>query len=815
MAVFRRNTSSTPTKEGSSTPKTSIEKDQMIRRWEDLSAFGQAGSSLGLPDDLPTVITPYYSKRYQSGISTTEAMVKKNTSKHAVDEEYEKLARFHVNCRRIVLVDDTDPPEGGFGVVRCAELYQSAYLPAWLASRRYGPPQLVAVKQIKITKMSSTPRVKRAFTREILVWSSFEAHPGIAKFLGFYADFGNSKAWLISPWEPNGNVSEFVKAHNLEVPEKLSLIYDTIDALTFLHQLDPPVCHGDIKAANVLVGTDYKARLCDFGLARLHEDSGFGRLETSTGDKGSIRWCSPELIDGAPRAPSSDVYAWAWLVWEIMTGDLPYEGTSTDYAIIRKIFESPLPEVNGASRLSDCLQVWELMRRCWNVDPVQRPTARMCKTTVTYLPRCTPTPSNADHQKRSPALLENLGNLETWKGNIKKGSEYLDEALRLYHEESNAKGIASVLRKQVVAAFRITDFVAVRATATTALGHCRALDDAVGIAETLYYLGYSIMMLPEPGNMDEAFPILRESLEIRRSLGDDIGVGQCLERMGDLQRCQGQQLDALSTMEEAMAIAIRSGDLVGLASALQMVGLANLALQDYVKAGDALSRAIVITRNVGWDGDLPCYLGAMGRLKIQLGEFREAEGLFEESISISRRIGLRWELAIALGGLAECLQENSKLSEATPLLGEAFRLWNELSQPSEAKSIALTLVELKKRQGKLGDVLVWYDHIMTVCRSQNEHFQVVEYLIAKGNFLVGLQRHAQAALHFEAAMVTCRENGYSWFAGWEQLCAVPKTVMTWERRLPLLCDVKRLQRRLPQLVTAGLKLPIFIAYGED
>ncbi|KIO16556.1 hypothetical protein M407DRAFT_231570, partial [Tulasnella calospora MUT 4182] len=219
----------------------------------------------------------------------------------------------------------------------------------------------------------------------MLVWSSFEEHPGITKFLGFYADFKRSEAWLLSPWEPNGNVSEFIKAHNPEVPEKMSLIYDTIDALSFLHQLDPPVCHGDIKAANVLVSAAYKARLCDFGLARLHEDSGFGRLETSTDMKGSIRWCSPEILNNAPRAPTSDMYAWAWLVWEIMTGDLPYEGTSADYAIMRQIFESPLPQIDGVSRLSDSLQVWDLMLRCWNGDPQQRLTARMCKTTITNL----------------------------------------------------------------------------------------------------------------------------------------------------------------------------------------------------------------------------------------------------------------------------------------------------------------------------------------------------------------------------------------------------------------------------------------------
>ncbi|KIO15862.1 hypothetical protein M407DRAFT_34526 [Tulasnella calospora MUT 4182] len=56
-------------------------------------------------------------------MSTTDTTEQKISSAQAVDEEYEKLERFHVNCRRIVLVGDKDPPEGGFGVVRRAELY--------------------------------------------------------------------------------------------------------------------------------------------------------------------------------------------------------------------------------------------------------------------------------------------------------------------------------------------------------------------------------------------------------------------------------------------------------------------------------------------------------------------------------------------------------------------------------------------------------------------------------------------------------------------------------------------------------------------
>ncbi|KIO16587.1 hypothetical protein M407DRAFT_85835, partial [Tulasnella calospora MUT 4182] len=224
------------------------------------------------------------------------------------------------------------------------------------------------------------------FTKEVLVWTRVKGHPGVAKFLGFSADFGRKEAWLISLWEPYGNVSEFIKGRGeLEVPEKLSLAYDTIDALAFLHQLDPPVCHGDIKSANVLVNLECRAVLCDFGLARLYEDSGFGRLESTALIKGSIRWCSPELLEGRPRTASSDIYSWSWLMWEIMTGELPYGEAVAEYVIMRKIFESPLPQVNGESRLSECLQLWDLMMRCWAVEPLHRPTSQMCKTIFEYL----------------------------------------------------------------------------------------------------------------------------------------------------------------------------------------------------------------------------------------------------------------------------------------------------------------------------------------------------------------------------------------------------------------------------------------------
>lgn len=73
----------------------------------------------------------------------------------------------------------------------------------------------------------------------MLVWSGVEGHPGIAKFLGFCTNFKYSEAWLISPWEPYGNVSDFVRGRELEVPEKLSLVSVTsIATCAVLLELD-------------------------------------------------------------------------------------------------------------------------------------------------------------------------------------------------------------------------------------------------------------------------------------------------------------------------------------------------------------------------------------------------------------------------------------------------------------------------------------------------------------------------------------------------------------------------------------------------
>ncbi|KAG8921637.1 hypothetical protein FRC01_000143, partial [Tulasnella sp. 417] len=506
----------------------------------------------------------------------------------------------------------------------------------------------------------------------------------------------------------------------------------------------------------------------------------------------------------------------------IMTGELPYEGAGADYIIIRKIFESPLPQVNGESRLSDCLQVWELMIRCWAVDPLQRPTSAMCKTTVEYLPHCPPTPKTANPQPRSAALLENLGDLESWKGNHKAGFVYLEQALCLYEQEGNDKGIASVLRKQAAVAYRDSNHLQIMNAASAALQKSRSLQDDIGVADALFWIGSSFLM--QDKRMD-ALPRLQESLEILRTKGNSVGLAKCLERLGELHRREGQAEKALLILEEAVDIASRCGDRLGEASALTILGVTQWNLDQLDQAISSFQRARDIAKNIGWEHGLTTSLCRLGGLKLEQGILGEAEEILSESVRIARNSQAGWRLAQALLHLGRCFQAQGRHEEAISALEESCSAYQSLAldfEPAFGYAAAL-LAETKSDHGHKEGALVSYDRAIAEYHKCGDKREVSKCLAGKAVILVHMDRCDEGALYIEASLAIDLElrdkSGVQW--NQRKLSGIPKTVIKWEvgrqARLALAklqpCrstpsyDVKKLQRRVPQLATPILKSP--------
>ncbi|KAG8983500.1 hypothetical protein FRB90_005946, partial [Tulasnella sp. 427] len=674
---------------------------------------------------------------------------------------------------------DRERRSGGFGTVQKAQVYVSAYLPAWLASYINGPPQTVAVKQIRMSAADDPFKLKRAFTKELRVWSSLGTHSGISKLIGFYADFDQLEAWLLSPWEPHGNITEFIRQHQLEVPEKLSLVYDSINGLAFLHSLDPPVCHGDIKSSNVLVNLNYRAVFCDFGLSRVFDNSGSQRPDTTSSFNGSIRWCSPELLEGATRSPKSDIYAWAWLVSEIMTGELPYQDTIADYVVIRKIFENPRLRMKGSSRLAQCLRLRELMTRCWSWEPEERPTSQMCKVTVSSLPHCAPLLQGPDGKRPSAELLENLGILKGWKGDFDDSMADLNNALKLYQAQDNAKGVAGVLLNQAKVFENQARYNESLEHASAALKELRPFGDEIGSADGSLYIGIALVDLSE---FSQAMPHLREALEIYRAHENYYGAVRCLEKQSDIYRMQNKHQDALRVLEDALAHVYQSGDKLSEAEVLESFGYLFWDTGRIDDAVSTFSHAHDIAQQIGhWEIESGS-LWAQASIELERENYDVAETTYQESITVARAYHDCLGLAQGHRGLSQTLHRRGNLLTAIEMGEESYRFYRDISfRGWERTAMARELSTMKEEQGDLDASVFWLRETLSESRKlgRDEVQNHVYQLIRRAEGLLHGQKNWEACLFLEASLVLSREEGFAEEAGRlvSMLASAPKATL--------------------------------------
>lgn len=158
----------------------------------------------------------------------------------------------------------------------------------------------------------------------------------------------------------------------------------------------------------MLVNDHGEALLSDFGLAKVMEDKSAG-LSTSNGFQGTIRYCSPEVLQGSPRDWTSDIWAWGCLasemnpiryenscrfmtkemiMWQIVTDNLPYHELKNEPQIVLLICGQEefrkTPEPADTSRMPPRLLI--LLRKCWTFEPNQRPSSGKCLDTLEVLP---------------------------------------------------------------------------------------------------------------------------------------------------------------------------------------------------------------------------------------------------------------------------------------------------------------------------------------------------------------------------------------------------------------------------------------------
>ncbi len=217
--------------------------------------------------------------------------------------EDESIVGRHVGPYRVV----EEIGRGGMGAVYLARRADEQY------------ESLVAVKVIK--RGMDTDAVVRRFRRERQILANLQ-HPNVARLLdGGMTEDG--RPYFVMEFVEGRPVTEYCDAKKLSVEERLKLFRKVCSAVSHAHR--NLIVHRDIKPGNILVSEDGEPKLLDFGIAKLL-DADAGENATATLLRAMTpEYASPEQVTGEPVTTASDVYSLGVLLYELLTGELPYK----------------------------------------------------------------------------------------------------------------------------------------------------------------------------------------------------------------------------------------------------------------------------------------------------------------------------------------------------------------------------------------------------------------------------------------------------------------------------------------------------------
>lgn len=183
------------------------------------------------------------------------------------------------------------------------------------------------------------PAIHQRFVRESEIANGLN-HPGVQR--GIDPGKSRTEPYLALEYIEGETLRKWLRAHQGKVPigQAVSWGIELAEALAYLHS--HKIVHRDLKPENVIVANDLRLKIIDFGTALLE---GARRLTWRhlTEALGTPDYMSPEQIQGERGDQRSDIYAWGIIMYELLTGHVPFEGDNYLAVMAGHLQRNPKP----------------------------------------------------------------------------------------------------------------------------------------------------------------------------------------------------------------------------------------------------------------------------------------------------------------------------------------------------------------------------------------------------------------------------------------------------------------------------------------
>jgi serine/threonine protein kinase len=204
----------------------------------------------------------------------------------------------------------------------------------------------IEAMKILVSSAETSREMLERFNREIRVLATLN-HPSIAVLhTAFYHE---DHLVMVMEYVDGTDLGRQLSS-GISLGHALDLTRQILGALEYAHSLG--IIHRDIKPSNIMVTPGNRIKLLDFGLALSSFDT---RLTYAGGFVGSMNYISPEQISGNAADARSDLYAMGILVYEMITGRLPIDGTNYAQIIANHLQHNPTPPAQVNPQIPEAL----------------------------------------------------------------------------------------------------------------------------------------------------------------------------------------------------------------------------------------------------------------------------------------------------------------------------------------------------------------------------------------------------------------------------------------------------------------------------
>jgi eukaryotic-like serine/threonine-protein kinase len=581
--------------------------------------------------------------------------------------------------------------EGGMGVVFLAE--------------RTDLGSQAAIKILRDGWLSPARRQRFASEQRTLAGLN---HPSIARLFDAGA-LSDGTPWIVMEYVPGTSLTEYCRTHAASLAERLRLFRATCDAVLYAHR--HLVIHRDLKPSNILVTAEGHVKLVDFGISKQIGEVRTGADGTSIGQRlMTPAYAAPEQIRGEPVGLYSDVCSLGVILYELVTGRMPFDLSGRTPSEAERLIvsedpprpsavagsdpASPLSSISGTSRGDIDVLCLTAMHK----DP-----ARRYQTVEAFV-------RDVDHYEKGEPLEARPDAF---------GYRARKFARRNWRALSASAAVATLTVGLVT--FYTVRLTSARNSALTEAARAQRIQ--------------SLMLNLFTGNEEAAGP------------AGDLRVVSLLDR-GVL---EAESLNAEPGVQVTM---------------YRTLGGIYQKLGDLSKAESLLTTALERRRSMFGpeNPEVADSLVALGLLRVGQAKFDEAERLVRDGLEMSKRRLPTGDPAIARAAtaLGLVLEERGSYKEAIAVLEDAARL-HEARQPAST-DLAATLRELFNTQFYAGNFATADEigrRVLTMTRQLNgeRHALVAEDLINLGAVQYERGQYSEAERLYREAL-TITENWY-------------------------------------------------------